>query len=279
MKERVQRKNLKLRCNTSRRFLRPTRNRNYRKRSRIGPRLAASNLFLMTVKLQPVVVVYLNSDLQKSLLSEGKFKQLIQSIPKRDRRTQQTDRSTWQTNSQSQVRSASFDETVSEESSEDEAEEDQTRELPLGVVTAERQIKDFRTRLNKIGIQFDLKTKQLAADESTDSATKSEMNNLLSVASDWIERAKSGLKEFEEQNNAKNKFKTELPLREKELADEKKLAATNLKTDWSFVPSSNSEAIAILQKKLQEQETWLQQSMNKRSEVRKQISGSRSACH
>ena len=207
----------------------------------------------------PVVVVWLNSDLQKPLLSEGQLKQMMQSIPERDQRTRQVEGNGWQANSRSHVRHAGFEQPV--------------HQAPLGVKTAEQQIEDFTNRLAAIRSRFELKSTQIAADESVDGIVKSELGNLLGIAGDWIERAASGLKEYEDETAARHAFRKNLGIRETELAKEQKLATKDLFAE-SEDPFSNvrNNAIDKLQKDLKKHEAFLQASTDKRNEVRKQIS-------
>ena len=216
----------------------------------------------------PVVVVWLNSDLQTPLLSKGQLKQLMRTIPDRDLRTQQFNGNTRQTNSQSSVRLASFDEAVSEETTPDEP----VAETTLGVETSQEQITTFNKRLMDIRDRHASKTKQIANDESADSTIKSELNNLLGLANEWIERAASDLKEFESETAKKVAFKTNLTKRELELAEEREKARSNFSPKPDFLPSALSEKIENLQKDLSNQEADLRSSMDALDKVRKEIS-------
>ena len=206
----------------------------------------------------PVVVVWLNSDLQTQLLSEGRFKQLMRPIPERDSRTQPVGGNAWQADSRSSVRLASFDEAVSEPEP--------------GVTSPPSQIGTFAKRLASIRKRYDSKSKQITADESADSTIKSEMSNLLGLANEWIERAASDLQEFTDETAGEISFAKDLATQEQALADEKERPVPVLfpKTD-SFLSISNDE-IDKLQKDLKKREAKLRDSMTNQKEVRKQIS-------
>jgi len=206
----------------------------------------------------PVVVVWMNSDLHTPLLSEGQLKQLMQSMPNRDFRPQQAESIAWQPDSRSSVRSASFTQPLPGE--------------PLGLTSVPQQITNFNDRLKALRARYETKTKQVATDDSADSILKSEMNSLLGLAGDWIERAASELKKFEKDTAKESAFNDDLKSQEIELAKEKKLASSNLTTKLDLLSNVRSEAIEKLQKDLKEQEAKLAASMEKQREVRKEIS-------
>ena len=206
----------------------------------------------------PVVVVWLNSDLQTQLLSEGHFKQLMRSIPERDSRTQPVGGNAWQTDSRSSVGLASFDESLPE------AEQ--------GVTSPPSQIDTFAKRLASIRKRYDSKAKQIAADESTDSTTKSEMSNLLGLANEWIERAASDLQEFTDETAGEISFAKDLATQEQALVDEKERPAPVMFPKADAFLNISSDEIDKLQKDLKEREAELRGSMATQKEVRKQIS-------
>ena len=206
----------------------------------------------------PVVVVWMNSDLQTSLLSEGQLKQWMQSIPEHDNLTQKTPGNNWQPNPESRVGLVSHTQTE--------------QESPLGFSSPTQQIDDFNLRLREIRQRLESKKKQIAADESIDSTSKSDMGNLLGLAGDWIARAESDLTAFQKETEAEAKFDSNLRIRELELVKEKKLASSLLSSKLDLLPSVRSEAINVLQKWLKDDEALLLSSTDKRNEVREQIS-------
>ena len=130
----------------------------------------------------PVVVVWMNSDLETSLLSEGQLKQWMYSIREHDNRTNNAQANAWQGDVESHVDLASFQEPVP---------------ASRGFAGATEKIEAFRKRLTDIEARLESKHAQVAAGEVGDQVNKSELNNLLSIVSEWDSRASAGFRKAE----------------------------------------------------------------------------------
>lgn len=207
----------------------------------------------------PVVVVWMNSDLHNSVVSERQLKQWMHSGNRQGDSTQVTRIKPWQVNSGSRVRPASF---ISP-----------APEGPLLFTRSEQQINEFAKRLNEIQDRLDTKKKQLA-DESSgdDDGSSGELSNLWNLANDWAGRAKSNLEKLKTETDNKEGFKAKLAAQEKSLAAEKENATIAKPPEESeALPSNLGEALDELQNELKNQQASLQASQERRMEIRERI--------
>lgn len=216
-----------------------------------------SSFFDQDYPLQ-AVVVWLNSDIQAPLMSEAQLKRWMQAIPEFDERTRNPELEAWRSDSRSQVRAASYLQPVNEG--------------PLGHIGAVKKVEEFEERLKMIRELFESKKKQVATDESVDSSVKSELNSLVSLASDWLERATSDLETLKNEMKAEAEFKNNFQLQEQQLAREKKAASEKNAAKTELLPSDHGEALDVLQKKLKTKQVNLQALTDQRSEIREQMS-------
>ena len=205
----------------------------------------------------PVVVVYLNSDLQTSLLSEAQLKQWMRSIPEHDNQTQESNFIPLQANSASLVRLASFDEPVPE--------------APRGFAGATKKIENFDERLADITERLDAKHKQIAAGEVGDQVNKSELNSVLSIVSEWVARSKSDLKDLKDENQKEVDFEANLKEQLQLLTAEKIKEGSELPAFLRTLPRNRSKAISVLQSKVHEDEVILQSGTDELSKIRERI--------
>ena len=206
----------------------------------------------------PVVVVWLNSDLQTQLLTEAQLKQWMRSVPGHDSQIRNADIGTWQANSGSQVSLAGFEEPAPE--------------TPKGFAGATKKIEGFDGRLKDIKGRLEAKHAQIAADEVGDQVNKSELNNLVSIVSEWVARASSDLEKLRAESQEIIKFDKTLLAQQQALADEKRKANGELSSFFSLLPSDRSEAINVLQNKVKEDEVILQSGTDELNEIREKIS-------
>ena len=205
----------------------------------------------------PVVVVYLNSDLQTSLLSEAQLKQWMRSIPEHDNETQESNFNPLQANSASHVGLVSFGEPVPE--------------TPRGFADATKKIKDFEKRLVDITGRLDTKQKQIAAGEVGDQVNKSELNSVLSIVSEWVARAKSDLEKLKEENQKEVQFEANLEKQQQLLVTEQMKEGSELPAFLRTLPRNRSRALGALQSKVHEDEVILQSGTDELSKIRERI--------
>ena len=198
----------------------------------------------------PVVVVWTNSDLHNTLVSEQQLKQWMHSGLGQEYLEPAAHIDTWRANSGGLVRSASF---ISPES-----------ESPV-LTRFEQQIKEFTKRLAAINKQYKIKKKQLDDELGEDDSGEDEAKNLSKQALDWIGRASSGLEELKAKTQEEKKFEEKLREQETSLAAEKKHKPEAFQSD-------GGESLGQLQKKLKERQATLQASIDRRNEIRERIS-------
>lgn len=224
----------------------------------------------------PVVVVWLNSDLHNSLVSEKQLKQWMRSVPSRGEHRPAARINSWPSDSQSQVRTASFTSAV------------------VGEPTwSEQQIDDYKMRLGEIKARLEAKKKQRAADESGEAdGSKDEFNTLSSLADEWTSKAASDLEKFDIDTEKKKAFEGKQGELEKQKKDlvvqkgkvaalekekrqaaeaEKKAAELKQPIKPEPFPVDLREAIDKVQKKLKEGQVSLQADIEIHNEVRDEI--------
>ena len=225
------------------------------------PTAEHTRLFSDNDQPPPVVVVWLNSDLQSRLLSEAELKQWMNSMPEHDRQTAQGQINRgqvtgWQANPASRVDQASFGEPVAE---------------PKGFAGATKKIEDFEKRLADITGRLDTKHKQIAAGEVGDQVNKSELNSVLSIVSEWVARAKSDLEKLKEENQKEVQFEANLERQQQLLVTEQMKEGSELPAFLRTLPRNRSRAIGALQSKVHEDEVILQSGTDELSKIREQI--------
>ena len=198
----------------------------------------------------PVVVVWMNSDLHNTLVSEQQIKQWMHAGRGQEDVKPAARIDTWQADSGVQVHSASF---ISPETG-----------VPV-LTRFQEQVIGFDERLTTIRKQYDTKKKQLDDEVGEDDGSEDEVKNLSKQALDWIGRASSGLEELKTKIKEEDEFEGELKAREASLDTEKKRKPELLLSD-------HGESFDQLQKKLKARQATLQVSIDRRSEIREQIS-------
>ena len=215
--------------------------------------------FFNSDQAPPVVVVWLNSDLQTQLLSEAQLKQWMRSVPEHDSQTRNSDIGAWQANSESHVSLASHGEPVPEP--------------PRGFAGATKKIEGFDERLKDVKARLDARHAQIAADEVGDQVNKSELNNLLGIINEWVARASSDLEKLKIESQKITNFDDDLLAQQQRLAEEKRKENAELSSFFGMLPPNDrSEAINILQNKVKEDEIELQSGTDELNEIREKIS-------
>ena len=221
----------------------------------------------------PVVVVWLNSDLQAPLLSKKQLKQWMQSVPEHDNYPIQPASNIQQAEPRSWVQAAGFAQPISEDPPSIGVNNKAVVASGRAFAEPFRKFQKFDERLAAIRQQFADKEKQVADDESIDEISKAELSNLLNLTREWIQKAATDLETLESETKKKKAFETdkELQAQEDELVAEKKLADPKFAPPADVLPTDRSEAIDLLQKRLKEKEAELLVLTDKRSDIREQI--------
>jgi hypothetical protein len=230
------------------------------------------NSYFGTDQPTPVVVVWLNSDLDEQLLTTDQLKAWIQQLPERDFATAPAPPT-------GGVRQVSF---WQQEATKENTPPTDAATQPATPPLSE-ELTELKKNLDLIGKRIESREKQITDDKSIDDATRTEFANQLKAATDRYQKAVDDFGSLLKQTEARKNFEASLNRRQEALQAEKKMtpeppgdgSVDDLKAELRATEESLQKAVdaqGAIREKITERESRISELPELQVSVNKELS-------